>query len=73
LRNAKCIVSTRSTRESIAPEFPCENSGDQIKPNKGIRPNKGKGGGGGLEEPRKIGNEITFSIHAKEVKTVLDG
>ena len=67
MRNAKCIVSTNSLWESTAPEFPCENSGDQI------RPNKGKGGGRGLEEPKKIGNEVTFSIHAKEVKTVLDG
>ena len=36
-------------------------------------PNKGKEVVETLEEARKIGNEVETAIHAKEVKTVLDG
>jgi hypothetical protein len=62
LPHAKCIVSTYSLWESIAPEFLCENSGDQIRPNKGKEVIGVKGG------KETLAMRLSFIIHAKEVK-----
>ena len=48
--------------------FPCESSGDQIRPNKG----KEVIGVSGKWQGKNC-NEVKIAIHAKEVKTALNG